>query len=153
MINAGALVVMDAVLVHAGPGATPVLDLVRAAAGDPTLSVDLQVAEAEAATAHRTRALAHYLKAFGTLRSDPDAVVEAYCRLCALSMSCAELCRAFAFLAAGGLAPSGRRVVSARQAKRINAVMLTCGVYDEAGDFAYRVGCRPRAASAAGSWP
>ncbi len=55
-------------------------------------------------------------------------------------MSCAELCRAFAFLAAGGLAPSGQRVVSARQAKRINAIMLTCGVYDEAGDFAYRVG-------------
>ena len=140
MINAGALVVMDAVLLHSAPGATPVLDLVRAATDDVTLTVDDAVAEAEIATAHRTRALAHYLKAFGTLRGDPDTVVEAYCRLCALSMSCVELCRAFTFLATSGHAPSGQRVLSTRQAKRLNAIMLTCGVYDEAGDFAYRVG-------------
>ncbi|WP_412060984.1 glutaminase [Rubrivirga sp. IMCC45206] len=140
MINAGALVVMDAVLAHSAPGATPILDLVRSAADDATLAVDHAVAEAEIATAHRTRALAHFLKAFGTLRGDPDTVVEAYCRLCAVSMSCVELCRAFTFLATGGRSPSGEAVVSPRQAKRLNAVMLTCGVYDEAGDFAYRVG-------------
>ena len=140
MINAGALVVMDAVLTHTGPDASPVLDLVRAAADDPTLGYDHAVAQAEIATAHRTRALAHFLKAFGTLRGDPDAVVEVYCRLCALSMSCVELCRVFTFLATGGRSPSGGTVVSPRQAKRLNAVMLTCGVYDEAGDFAYRVG-------------
>lgn len=140
MINAGALVVMDAVLAHTGQDASPVLDLVRAAADDPSLDYDAAVAEAEVATAHRTRALAHYLKAFGTLRGDPHAVVEAYCRLCALSMSCEELCRVFSFLMTGGRSPSGHAVVSPRQTKRLNAVMLTCGVYDEAGDFAYRVG-------------
>ena len=140
MINAGALVVMDSILAHTAPDATPVLDLVRAAADDATMSYDPAVAEAEAATAHRNRALAHFLKGFGTLRGDPDAVVQAYCRLCSLSMSCTELCRVFTFLATGGRSPSGRRVVAARQAKRLNAIMLTCGVYDEAGDFAYRVG-------------
>jgi glutaminase len=55
-------------------------------------------------------------------------------------MSCRQLCRASAFLATGGLSVDGERLVEARLVKRLNAVMLTCGVYDEAGDFAYRVG-------------
>ena len=140
MINAGALVVMDSILLHTPRDASPVLDLVRAAADDSTLSYDPVVAEAEIATGHRTRALAHFLKSFGTLRGDPDTVVEAYCRLCSLRMSCVELCRVFTFLATGGRSSNGRVVVSPRNAKRLNAIMLTCGAYDEAGDVAYRVG-------------
>ncbi|OZC01736.1 glutaminase [Rubricoccus marinus] len=140
MINAGALVVVDATLAAAPSNGDHLLAFVRRAADDETLGYDLAVAEAERETAHGNRALAHLLKAYGVLQGDPDAVIDAYCRMCSLSMSCAELCRAFTFLARAGLSPSGARVVSPRHAKRINAVMLTCGVYDEAGDFAYRVG-------------
>ena len=140
MINAGALVVVDAVL-HAHPsGDDPFLRFIRQAADDDTVGYDLAVAEAELASGHSNRALVHFLKSFGVLRDDPERVLEAYCRLCSLSMSATELCRAFTFLATGGASPSGRPVVAPRQVKRLNAVMLTCGVYDEAGDFAYRVG-------------
>ncbi len=140
MINAGALVVMDTIL-HASRGSVdPVLRFIRQATGDPTIDYDLEVAEAELATGDRNRAVVHFLNSFGVLREDPEAVMEAYCKLCSVSMSCVGLCRAFTFLATGGRAPSGETVVEARQAKRLNAVMLTCGVYDEAGDFAYRVG-------------
>jgi L-glutaminase (EC 3.5.1.2) len=68
-------------------------------------------------------------------------------------MSCSELASAFQYLATGGLAADGEEVATARQVKRVNAVMLTCGVYDEAGDYAYRSASRPRAASAAASSP
>jgi glutaminase len=51
------------------------------------------------------------------------------------------LARSFLFLANGGVVPaSGERIVTSRQAKRINAIMLTCGFYDQSGEFAYKVG-------------
>jgi glutaminase len=140
LINAGALVMIDAVLAHAGEEEDRLLEFVRRAAEDRSVGYDLEVARGEAATAHRNRALAHFLKSFGNLHADADRVLEAYFRLCSLSMSCVELTRAFHYLASGGRSPSGAAVATPRQAKRINAVMLTCGVYDEAGDYAYRVG-------------
>jgi len=79
--------------------------------------------------------MAHFLKSFGNLHNDADRVLDAYFRLCSISMSCVELATAFSFLATGG-----GTIATARQAKHVNAVMLTCGVYDEAGDYAYRVG-------------
>ena len=56
-------------------------------------------------------------------------------------MDAVDLARAVAFLAHGGVNPwNGERVVSASTAKRLSALMLTCGTYDAAGDFAFRVG-------------
>ena len=140
MINAGALVVVDTVLDAAPSGPDPFLAFVHEAAADPTLAYDRAVAEAEYASGDGNRALAYFLKSFGVLRGDPERVMEAYCLLCSLSMTTTELCRAFTFLATGGRSPAGAPVLTPRQVKRLNAVLLTCGVYDEAGDFAYRVG-------------
>ena len=139
-VNAGALVVLDMVLSHQREGEDLVLDFVRRAGASPDVGYDPVVAAAERATGHRNRALAHFLKSFGNLRNDPDRVLDAYFRLCSLSMSCAELAAAFAYLATGGRSAAGEEVAPPRQAKRVNSVMLTCGVYDEAGDYAYRVG-------------
>ncbi len=139
-INAGALVVLDLVLSHQPRGQDLVLDFVRRASANPSVGYDTTVAEAERATGHRNRALAHFLKSFGNLRNDPDRVLDAYFLLCSLSMSCAELAAAFQYLATGGRSAAGEEVATARQVKRVNSVMLTCGVYDEAGDYAYRVG-------------
>ncbi len=69
-----------------------------------------------------------------------DRVLEHYFRQCSLAMSCRDLALAGGFLARHGLRADGSRLFSQSQAKRINAVMLTCGAYDAAGDFAYRVG-------------
>jgi glutaminase len=56
-------------------------------------------------------------------------------------MSLVELTRSFAFLANGGLSPTtGEQVLSRTDSKRINALMATCGFYDESGEFSYRVG-------------
>ena len=139
-INAGALVVLDLVLSHQRDGEDLLLDFVRRACSNASIGYDDSVAEAERATGHRNRALAHFLKSFGNLKNDPDRVLDAHFLLCSLSMSCSELAAAFQYLATGGLSPSGEEVATPRQVKRVNSVMLTCGVYDEAGDYAYRVG-------------
>lgn len=140
LINAGAMVVLDAILDHAREGEDLVLDFVRRAAGNDALCYDLVVAEAERETGHRNRAVAHFLRSFGNLHNDPDRVLDAYFRLCSISMSCVELSQAFLYLATGGRTFAGETIANPRQVKRLNAVMLTCGVYDEAGDYAYRVG-------------
>jgi glutaminase len=140
LINAGALVILDAILSHADEGEDLLLALIRRAAANESLDYDLAIAGAERETGHRNRAVAHFLRSFGNLHNEPDRVLDAYFRLCSISMSCAELSRAFFYLATGGRSTTGEAIATPRQVKRVNAVMLTCGVYDEAGDYAYRVG-------------
>jgi glutaminase len=139
-INAGALVILDSIIDHGRDGEDRILEFVRLAASNPAIGYDLAVAEAERAAAHRNRALAHFLKSFGNLHNDADRVLDAYFRLCSISMTCGELASSFLYLANGGHSSTGEEVATPRQVKRVNAVMLTCGVYDEAGDYAYRVG-------------
>jgi glutaminase len=137
-LNAGALVVIDAILGRADEAA--ILEFACRAAGKHDLVYDRDVAAAERETGHRNRALAHFLKSFGNLHNSAERVLEAYFHLCALRMNCTQLARAFVYLANHGATLDGETIATARQVKRINAVMLTCGVYDEAGDYAYRVG-------------
>jgi glutaminase len=80
------------------------------------------------------------MASFGNLENSVDRVLDHYFRQCAIAMSCADLAEAGLFLARHGLRRDGSRLLSPSQAKRVNAVMLTCGTYDTAGDFAFRVG-------------
>lgn len=139
-INAGAHVVTDALL-QARPGAREtLLKFVRELSGNAGLDYDAAVAASEAATGFRNRALANFLKAEGNLVNAVDDVLDVYFHQCALAMSCIDLVRASLFLARGGRGTDGARIVSASQAKRINAVMQTCGTYDAAGETAFRIG-------------
>ncbi len=137
-INAGAIVVAD--LLAERHGADAVLHFIRACAGDPGIAVDPAVAASEASTGFRNAALANYMRAFGNLR-DVDAALAAYFAQCSIAMSCRQLARAARFLANAGLDPeTGAPVVSSETARRINALMLTCGHYDASGEFAFQVG-------------
>lgn len=140
-INAGALVVVDRLMdVCADPKAA-MLDFVRDAASSDDIVFDQEVAASEAAWGYRNRALANFLKGFGNLNHDVDAVLDVYFHHCALSMSCREIARAFGHLANGGKSPiTGDAITASDHTKQINALMLTCGLYDSVGDFAFRVG-------------
>ncbi|KAG0184888.1 hypothetical protein DFQ28_010292 [Apophysomyces sp. BC1034] len=132
-INAGALVVTDA--------ETALVQFMRRLAGRPDIDYNPSVAESELAHSDRNRAMAHFMKSFGNLRMPVDTIIDAYCRQCAVEMNCVDLARAVLFLANGGEVPhSGERVVGVSPAKRLSALMLTCGTYDAAGDFVYHVG-------------
>lgn len=139
-INAGALVVVDSLLAIHGQAFEPVREFLRIESGNPALDLDADVARSEASHGDRNAALAHFIASYGNLRQPVATVLDHYYRTCSLAMSCGELARAGLFLARHGLRGDGSRFLTRSQAKRINAVLLTCGSYDAAGDFAYRVG-------------
>lgn len=139
-LNAGALAVTDMLLDWTADPAA----LVRDFAGflsDEALVIDEAVAASELAHAHQNRAIANLMRGHGTLTHAPDAVVEAYCRQCAVVMTCRQLSRAFLPLAASGFSPVAQETIfPERLSRRLNALLLTCGIYDSVGSFAYRVG-------------
>ncbi|WP_323379338.1 glutaminase [Streptomyces durbertensis] len=139
-INAGALVVTDALLSLTGDARGAVVDFLRQESGNPAIDTDRAVAESEAGHGHRNAALAHFMASFGNLHNPVDDVLDHYFAHCSISADCRDLALAGGFLARHGLRADGSRLLSRGDAKRINAVLLTCGTYDAAGDFAYRVG-------------
>jgi len=140
-INAGALVVTDVLCRRFVGAETALVQFMRRLTGVTDLDYNLRVANSELQHAERNRAMAHFIASFGNLHMPPEAVVDAYCRQCAIEMSCVELATAALFLADRGVAPvSGERILDASSAKRLSSLMLTCGTYDAAGDFVYRVG-------------
>jgi glutaminase len=143
LINAGALVVTDAILARRPPqvAVAEILAYLRELADDPRIKVDREVANSEAATGFRNASLANFIRSFNNLSNPVADVLETYFNQCAVAMSCTQLARAGLFLAHGGVDPiTGHRVVDGQAARRINAIMMTCGHYDASGDFAFRVG-------------
>lgn len=139
-INAGALVVTDRLLTLTGDAAGAIRGLMRLESGNPTVDIDALVAASEADHGHRNASLAHLLASYGNLENPVEDVLENYFKQCALAMTCEDLAKASLFLARHGVAAGGSPFLSPNQSKRVNAVMLTCGTYDAAGEFAYRVG-------------
>ena len=142
-INAGAIVVSDMILAGHQPREAigEILRFVRSLAGDDAIYIDEMVARAEQATGYRNAALANYMRAFDNLKSPVDLTLGVYFHHCAIAMSCRQLALAGRYLMARGVNPeTGKRVVSSERARRINALMLTCGHYDGSGEFAFRVG-------------
>jgi glutaminase len=138
-INAGALVVTDHLMEETSDAATQVLRFLTAQAASTGPFIDEAAAAGELAGSSRNLALAHFLKDFGNLKRTAESVVENYVRQCSIMMTCVELAKAGLFLARDGHGSVGT-VVSPSEAKRIGSIMLTCGMYDAAGEFAYRVG-------------
>jgi glutaminase len=139
-INAGAVVTTDYLLTLTGDAGAAVREFLRAESGNPMLDTDLVVAASEAEHGHRNAALAHFIASYGNLHNPVEAVLGHYYAHCAIAASCQDLALAGLFLARHGLRRDGSRLLSRSEAKRINAVLLTCGTYDAAGEFAYRVG-------------
>lgn len=141
MINAGAIASVSLV-----PGASPderfarIQDFYSACAGRP-LELDEEVYRSEKATGNRNRAIAYMLTSFGVLDDDPDDVLDVYFRQCSLRVDSADLARMAATLARGGVNPqTGRRVLEAKVVQRTLSVMVTCGMYNGAGDWVSAVG-------------
>ncbi|MCG8653658.1 MAG: glutaminase [Pirellulales bacterium] len=141
-INAGALVVTDRLITCFGKDQViGVLVEFLARRADVDIRVDEVVAQSERETSHRNLGLAHVMKGFGNLQNAVDDVVDVYCRQCAIAMTCRDLARSALYLSAEGRDPiDDEAIVSPLIARRINALMLTCGHYDAAGDFAFRIG-------------
>ena len=139
-INPGALVCTDILCTRYAVPENAVVEFLRPLSGTE-VHYNRAVAASERRTSDRNAAMAHLMKSFGNLGNSVEDVLDAYCRHCAIEMNCVELARAVTFLAHGGTHPSGQgEILTTSMAKRLNALMLTCGTYDAAGDFAFRVG-------------
>ncbi|MDA0791803.1 MAG: glutaminase [Proteobacteria bacterium] len=139
-INAGALVVTDVLLSHLREPNAEMLSFVESLRCS-SIYYDEEVAVSERETGFTNVALVNFMKAHGNISNSVDDVLNVYFHQCSIEMSCEGLARSFLFLANGGVVPgSGERILTSSQTKRVNAIMLTCGFYDEAGQFAYRVG-------------
>lgn len=140
-INAGAMVVTDKLMSLYDDPNEELLNFVRLLSGSERVNYDEEVARSEKDTSYRNRALANFMKSFGNVQGDINQLIDIYCNQCSLSMNCVELAHSFIFLANRGVNPlTGTKILTPSKSKRLNALMLTCGLYDESGNFAYRVG-------------
>lgn len=143
LINAGAMVAVDALMADEGPEMclAYILGFLKERSGDDKVAVDHNVAMSESMAGALNRSLAYFVSAFGNLHNPVEDVLSVYFQQCAIAMSCRQLARAALYLAFDGNDPlTGDAVVIPSRARRINALMMTCGHYDNSGDFAFRIG-------------
>ena len=139
-INAGAIVVADMLLSELDDPDGSFLGFIRQLSGSETIDYNMEVAESERQHGYLNAAIANLLKYHGTIKNDIEDVLMFYFRMCSVEMSCTELAQAFlAFTNFSQFDYAGFKLTSS-QIKRLNAVMQTCGFYDEAGEFSYLVG-------------
>ncbi len=117
------------------------LDLTRKMSGNPALQIDEDVYLSEKATGNKNRALAYMLKAYGMIHDDVEAVLDCYFRACSIKVTCMDLARIAFVLSNKGINPdTGEQIFAQEYAKYVNAVLMTCGMYDGSGEFAINVG-------------
>ena len=116
------------------------LAFVRNISNDESIDYDKAVAESEKRTGFRNFAAANLLKSYGNIKNDVDLVLDFYFHQCSLSMSCAQLANTFYMFINHGKCSRDITHLTTRQVKRINSLMITCGFYDESGEFAFEVG-------------
>lgn len=139
-INAGALVIADLLETRLSTPKHRMLELVRDLSGNQYIGYDKQVARSEYDHSARNAAIAYLMRSFGNFHNDVDIVLRSYFHYCALKMSCADLSRAMIYLANKGRSLADKQLISPVQARQLNALLATSGLYDGAGEFAYRVG-------------
>ena len=140
-INAGAHVMTDIIFSNYKSPKKSILDFVRKLSHNSSVEFDEEVAKSERATGNRNLAMAYFMKSFGNIINPVREVLDVYFHQCSIAMNCEDLSRSFLYLANEGMMPStGEKIITKKDSDRINALMLTCGMYDSVGDFAYKVG-------------
>lgn len=137
-INAGAIVVADALLVRRPQIVQSFRAQMRLLSGNPAVRYDAEVHRSEMRSGDLNRAIGFVLKAHGNLREDPIATTNAYFNFCSLAMSARDLTRAAMFLVDAQNGPGAPS--AGHHSQRLRAIMRTCGLYDQSGEFAFRIG-------------
>lgn len=141
MVNAGAIAV--AALTEGDTVAAreaAMLRLFSRFAGRP-LSIDDAVYRSESETGHRNRAIAYLMLNSGMIDRPPEEVLDLYFKQCALTVTVEDLALMGAVLANGGVHPrTGDRILNSDAVRDVLTLMMTCGMYDYAGEWSYDVG-------------
>ncbi|WP_100615732.1 glutaminase [Confluentibacter citreus] len=140
LINSGAIVIADILISNLKNPKQDFLNYVRELVGDDSIDFNLEVSHSEKITGFKNYAAANLLKSFNNLENSVDDVLDFYFHQCSIEMSCKQLTKAFYLFANKGTSLLQKAQLTESLIKRINAIMLTCGFYDEAGEFAFEVG-------------
>lgn len=139
--NAGALAVVDLLLSIDRQYITKLCRFVQQLSGNRTVEYNFEIANSEKETGHRNAAIAHFLKSCGVVKNEVKDILETYFIQCSLSMSCRDLSRSLVFLANRGRDPfTNAQILTARQCRHMNSLLLMFGTYNAAGDFVFRIG-------------
>lgn len=140
MINAGALLVNDVLYDCCEDVDADMIALLEELTGEDVGYAQDVLAD-EMAGSPRNRAMANLMASFGNFHNDVDTVLDIYLHECSIALTTRQLARAVRFLANDGVNPlTGEQILDDRDTRRVAAIMLTCGTYDAAGEFAYSVG-------------
>lgn len=140
-INAGAIVLADVLMSELDDPLDDYLSFVREIAADKSIDYNREVASSERENGYINAAIANMLKYYGNLDNDIEDVLRFYFLQCSIEMNCRQLSKAF-------LPFANRKTdfifndirLTSSQVKRINAIMQTCGFYNDAGEYSYLVG-------------
>ncbi len=140
-VNSGALVICDILISHLNNTKEDFLAFCRSISDNKQLNYSYKIANSEKSVGYRNVALCNFIKSFGNIVNNTEVVLDFYYCICSLEMSCQEISNTLLFLANDDFRTNDHlQVLNMSQAKRINAIMLTCGFYDESGEFAFKVG-------------
>ena len=152
MVNMGAIVMCS--LIHGdsyGERFERLLALTRRLAGNEEIGVDEDVYRSEKSHGSKNRARAYLLKSYGLLEGGVEEVLDCYFRACSIRVDCRDLANIGAALSNRGRLPvSNQRVFPSHLARYVNAVLMTCGMYNGSGEFAVRVGIPAKSGVAGG---
>jgi glutaminase len=151
MINAGAIAAASLVAGHSPADRFERILAVMSLYAGRRLELDEEVYRSERDTGHRNRAIGHMLRNFDVLKEDPEIALDLYFRQCSVCVTCRDLALMGATLANAGVNPlTGEVAVRSGYVESILSVMVTCGMYDYAGEWVYRIGLPAKSGVAGG---
>jgi glutaminase len=141
LINAGAIVICDMLISNLENPKIDFLNYVRQLSSCEDIHFSEATAKSEALYGYRNKALCNFMKSFGNIDNDPEVVLDFYFNMCSIEMTCQDLTMAFRFLTFADFKNANNEsFLKISQVKRINAIMQSCGFYDESGEFSFKVG-------------
>ena len=139
-VNAGALVICDILISELKNPKDEFLNFIRNISDNKSIKFSQNTIDSEKSVGYRNIALCNFIKSFENIKIEPSDVLDIYFSICSIKMTCEELAKTFFYLANNGVSLQNERVLTKSQTKRINAIMQTCGFYDESGEFTFKVG-------------
>ena len=145
LVNTGALAIADFIHADDGkddlPARERIVENCFARYFGRRPEADEAVVQSAREREHRNRAIAHLLRDHDRLHEPVEETLELYFHQCALVVTARDLAHAGMTLANGGTNPlTGANALPEEHVPSVLSLMLSCGMYDRSGEWAYEVG-------------
>lgn len=115
--------------------------MIKKMANNTDIEVNYNVYQSEKLTGNTNRAIAYYLKGANIIERDVEDVLDAYFKLCSIEVTVKDIARIASVIANGGVCPwANERIIPKEVNRIVQAIMMTCGLYNASGEFAVNIG-------------